>query len=158
MGYERWGQEPKLTGFYRAIEDEAAEFGAQIIILDTRRAIFRGNEIDYQQAAATITVLRRLAIKQQGVVILTDHPSNEGINSGSGMSGNRAWSNSVRSRLYLQPAGKKDGERVNERVLRTVKSNYAPRGKTEIRWEHGVFVKSETLFRDWSNLDEAWPR
>lgn len=147
--FEKWGSEPKTTDFYRAVENEAEEFGAQIIVLDTRRSIFQGNEIDYQQAAATITTLRRLAIKQQGVVILTDHPSNEGIASGSGMSGNRAWSNSVRSRLYLHAAGKKDDERPNERVLRTVKSNYAPRGKVELVWRAGVFERLDSTHSAW---------
>jgi RecA-family ATPase len=144
VGFDKWGSEPKTTAIYEAIEREVEDFGVQILILDTRRAIFRGNEIDYQQAAATITTLRRLAIKMQGAVILTDHPSNEGLASGSGISGNRAWSNSVRSRLYLHAAGKKEDEKPNERVLRTVKSNYAPRGKIDLKWENGVFVKVET--------------
>jgi RecA-family ATPase len=64
----------------------------------------------------------------------------------SGTSGSTAWSNSVRSRLYLDRLkAKAEGEddmdaEPDIRVLRVMKSNYAPLGNDiRLRWVEGCF-------------------
>src|SRR5262249_47355326 len=140
IAFPRFGGRPELSKLFHDIRSQALDHGAQIIVLDTRRDIFAGNEIDFAQARSTVGGLRRLAIEIGGAVILTDHPSNEGISSGSGIAGNRAWSNSVRCRLYLTRPGKGSDERPNERLLKTMKANHGPwGGKLALTWRDGVF-------------------
>jgi RecA-family ATPase len=60
-----------------------------------------------------------------------------GLNSGTGTSGSTAWSNSVRSRLYLQ-AVKDD---PHSRILEVKKANYGRTGEQiHLRWNDGVYV------------------
>jgi hypothetical protein len=49
----------------------------------------------------TLVQLRGLALETSSTALLLAHPSLSGMASGSGTSGSTAWSNSVRSRLYL---------------------------------------------------------
>src|ERR1019366_1480850 len=78
-------------------------------------------------------------------VLLLSHPSQAGLSSGSGMSGNTAWNNSVRSRLYFERrVNKFDGSEddADIRVLTTKKANRAASGgKIVVRWCDGGFVR-----------------
>ena len=63
--------------------------------------------------------------------------------SGSGTSGSTAWSNSVRSRLYLETLKGDDGREIDAdlRVLRVMKSNYGRAGlELRLRWLNGCFI------------------
>lgn len=143
MEFGRWGGDGRVTPLFNQLWELAHLHQAQIVILDTVADVFNGNEIDRNQPRTFIRELRKLALAIQGVVILTQHPSNEGMASGSGRSGSTGWHNSVRSRLYLtKPKAKGDeSEESNERHLRTMKNN-AGRfgGKVRIEWKNGVFV------------------
>ena len=97
VDFAKWDARPMMTELFSSSLGAAKKFGAQLIILDTASDIFGGNEIARDQVRAFITLLRRWAILADGCVILTAHVSNEGLSSGSGLSGSRAWSNSVRS-------------------------------------------------------------
>jgi RecA-family ATPase len=121
-----------------------------MLILDTTRKTFGGKEVAEKQVARFVQMLRRWAVKHQGCVIMTAHPSNEGVQSGSGLAGSRAWNNDVRSRMYLT-ADKSDGK-PNHRLLKTMKNNYAANGgKVEIVWERGVFRRvDQPLIKDWT--------
>ena len=72
-------------------------------------------------------------------MVLTAHPSLTGRNTGTGESGSTAWNNAVRSRLYLTEADEQaDGA---ERILKTMKSNYGPKGgELRLRWAKGVYM------------------
>ena len=62
------------------------------------------------------------------------------------MSGSTAWSNSVRSRLYLhRPDGVSiDGDDDDARILEVMKANYGPIGQRfELRWCDGRFIRTE---------------
>lgn len=110
------------------------ELGISYLVIDTATQTFAGNQNDEQQVVQFINLLRRLAVAIQGVVILTKHPSLTGRASGTGESGNTAWHNSVRSRLYVY-------DRNGFVELRGMKSNYGPKlDKIPLRWERGVFV------------------
>ncbi|MEK6591574.1 MAG: AAA family ATPase, partial [Pseudomonadota bacterium] len=158
MDFDRrtdWGRpEPLMSQLTHVVQ----EHGAQIVVLDTVADVFSGNEIVRNQVRRFITALRALAIKIQGVVILTAHPSNEGLNSGSGISGNRAWNNSVRSRLYLTKDGNKDEGDKYVRWLKTMKSNYSANGgKLKLEWRRGCFVPADApRARDFSEAAEGW--
>ena len=153
--YEKWDGQAQSTELFEQIRRDVVPTGegtgAQLVILDTASDVFGGNEIARDQVRSFISMLRRLAIAMQGVVILTAHVSNEGLASGSGLAGNRAWSNSVRSRLYLtegKPAKKGDEPHPNERVLRGMKNNYGERAKTvTLRWRQGVFELADQQTR-----------
>lgn len=143
MEFDRRTDHPRPTPLFGQLRHAVKEFGAQIVVLDTLADTFAGNEIIRNQVRRFCTALRRLAVEIQGVVIMTSHPSNAGLNSGSGISGSTAWNNSVRSRLYLTSVRNKDGEEdnTNERYLKTMKNNQGPYGgKMKLLWADGVFV------------------
>lgn len=140
------------TALWHNLVAEVKDFGAQIVVLDTARKTFGGNEISDAQVSAYCIMLRRLAIQIGGAVIFTLHPSNEGIASGSGIAGNRAWRNEVRSMMYLTDAGKQAEDKPDVRMLRVRKNNYGRAGgKIELKWRAGVFERVEAAApRNWS--------
>lgn len=118
----------------------------KLLIVDTLADTFGGNEIDRAQARSFIGMLRGLALELDMGVLLVAHPSLAGMASGSGSSGSTGWSNSVRSRLYLErPAVEKDEEPDEDaRILSVKKSNYSAAGLTiPLRWQDGVFVRDD---------------
>src|SRR4029450_5147868 len=80
-------------------------------------------------------MLKRLCRDNDCAVLLLAHPSLSGMSTGRGTSGNTAWNNSARSRLYFEAVKHKDDERNEEqesetlRTLTVKKSNYGPTGK-----------------------------
>lgn len=134
------------TPLFEQLCNAVRDHGAQIVILDTLSDVFSGNEIIRTQARRFISALRQLAMEQDGIVILTSHPSLTGINTGSGISGSTAWRNSVRSQVYLTKPKQEDDDRedVTERVLRVMKNNAAAAGgKISLEWRDGVFVRTD---------------
>lgn len=95
-----------------------------------------GNFNDKATANKTVGYLRRLAKRLDAAVLFLAHPSGKSIASGDGASGDRAWSNSVRARFYLQtPDKNKDTRR-----LELKKSNYSTSSATiDVRWVNGGF-------------------
>jgi hypothetical protein len=65
------------------------------------------------------------------------------MNSGTGTAGSTAWNNAVRARHYLtKPNEENTGP--NERILRTMKSNYGPPdGRLNLIWQDGVFIRPD---------------
>ncbi len=143
MDFDRRTDRPLPTPIFEQLRSAIADFGAQIIGLDTVADVFGGNEIVKNQVRRFITALRQMAMESQGVIILNSHPSLTGMNSGTGISGNVAWHNSVRSRLYLtKNTDNEEEEDNNERLLKTMKNNQGPfGGKLGIKWDRGVFVR-----------------
>lgn len=141
MDFDRYNDTPKATALLDQVRGAVARLGAQLIILDTVSDIFGGNEIVRNQVRRFVTELRKIAIEQQGCVIITAHPSNDGLKSGSGASGSTGWHNTVRSRVYLtKPKEVDDEDSTDERILRTMKNNYGKAGGAiRMRWERGVF-------------------
>lgn len=128
---------PKLVAAVQAIRPK-------LVVLDNLADIFQGNEIDKQQARAFVNLLRRLCITLDTTVIVLAHPSQAGMESGRGTSGNTAWSNSVRSRLYMErdvSAGADGKPDKNSRLLTVMKANYSATGtQVRVRWNDGRFV------------------
>jgi RecA-family ATPase len=114
-----------------------------LVILDTLADVFAGDEIRRTHARQFIGLLAGLAIDHDLAVVLIAHPSLSGLASGAGTSGSTAWSNSVRSRLYLETIKDEDGRELDAdlRVLRVKKSNYGPAGlELRLRWSAGCFL------------------
>lgn len=137
------GSTGRLTALYDAIHKAAHEFGAQLVIVDTAADTFGGNENNRGQVRQFINGLNRLALDIDGAVLLCAHPSVAGMKTGDGYGGNTAWSNTVRSRLYLERPATEEGAPDNPdiRVLSRKKANYARTGEDiSLIWQDGVFV------------------
>ena len=131
------------TPFFNQVLEQAQDFGARLVVLDSLHDIFAGNENSRPQARHFVNALRRIAIAIDGAVLITSHPSLTGRNTGSGEAGSTAWHNAVRSRLYLTGPSHQDGEDIDpsRRTLTTMKANYAAKGEIiECEWRNGVFV------------------
>ncbi|KYK44784.1 hypothetical protein A1D31_35770 [Bradyrhizobium liaoningense] len=134
---KRRSRELELTGMAQRITDLLTEFRPKLLILDTAADVFGGDEINRKQVRFFVSMLRRFAMDCDLAVLLLSHPSVQGMQSGSGLSGSTAWNNSVRSRLYFT-ADKTDEDL---RLLKNMKANYGKRGaETKLRWHEGAFI------------------
>jgi RecA-family ATPase len=125
------------TMLFEKLKAEVERLNPRLIVIDPAADVFGGDEIVRVQVRQFVQKLASLAFDSDCAVVLLSHPSLTGLNSGSGTSGSTAWSNSVRSRLYLE-AVKGDPDR---RLLRVMKANYARTGdEIAIRWDDGVYV------------------
>jgi RecA-family ATPase len=125
------------TALFAKLKSKVEQFKPRLIVIDPAADVFGGDEINRVQVRQFVQKLASLALDHDCAVVLLSHPSLTGLNSGTGTSGSTAWSNSVRSRLYLQTV-KDDPDR---RVLKVVKANYGRTGEEiAIRWDDGVYV------------------
>lgn len=126
------------TDFLKRVQLRCLRDRITYLVIDTATQTFRGNQNDETQVMDYITELRRLALRIQGVVIVTKHPSMSGRALGTGESGNVSWRNSVRSMFYLHR------DKAGQLVFEGRKSNYGPQNqKTAIKWREGVYVLDE---------------
>lgn len=143
-----------VTSLFKRLELTLANLKPQIVVLDNLADVFGGNEISRSQAKQFIGMLRGLAIRFDCCILLLGHPSLTGLNSGSGTSGTTAWSNSVRSRLYLYKPTENADEKV--RVLEMMKSNYGPRGDPiNLKWNMGRYICTDEPERAGSDIGKA---
>ncbi|CAG7667811.1 unnamed protein product [Allacma fusca] len=136
----------QLTEFFNILLADIAAYGPDLIILDTAADLFGGNENNRPQVRQFIqTACGSLARETRGAVLLCAHPSEGGIQKGTGSGGSTAWNNTVRSRWYLKrPEGSQFTK--NHRVLARVKSNYSTTGNEQyLEWSNGAFVHLNQL-------------
>ena len=126
MKFDGWDKPGEATEFYQVVHNAAQDFGAQVVLIDALHDAFGGNENARPQARQFINLLRSLARDIDGAVLLTSHPSLSGRNSGTGEAGSTAWSNTVRSRLYMSWPKSEEGnpEDQNARILSRRKANW----------------------------------
>jgi RecA-family ATPase len=113
------------------------------IIIDNVADVFGANEIERTHVRQFIGLMRQLAIIGNGYVIMSSHPSLEGLKSKTGLSGSTQWHNAVRARAWLHGGEAKDGEPLDPdlRVLEFLKSNYSRLAETiTLRWQTGLYV------------------
>lgn len=135
------------TSVFRGLISLTERIKPRLIVLDAIADVFGGEENARAQARQFVGLLRGLAIDHGLAVVLIAHPSMTGISSKSGTSGSTAWSNSVRSRLFLERLKDVDGEEpdTNLRRLSIKKANYGPTGRElRIRWQNGAFILDGT--------------
>ena len=126
------------TPLFEQLRRDALQLRPKLIVLDTVADVFGGKENDRAQTRQFITLLRGLAIDADAAVVMAAHPSLTGIATDTGLSGNTAWHNSVRARMYFKPA---PGEDTALRVLEVKKNNYGPVSEAMVlRWHNGVYV------------------
>ena len=127
---------------FNELEQRAADESPKLIVIDTLADVYPANENDRAKVRQFVGILRGLALRRKCAVVMLAHPSLTGISSGTGNSGNTAWNNSARSRLYLNRITDGGFEAdPDRRVLTTMKANYGPKGgETNIKWQDGVFV------------------
>jgi RecA-family ATPase len=170
---ERKGGLVTATAVFRGLVAHVVQFKPRLVILDALADVFGGEENARAQARQFVGLLRGLAIEHDLAVALIAHPSLTGMASGSGTSGSTAWSNSARSRLYLERIKGDDVREIDPdlRVLRVMKANYGPAGlELRLRWSSGCFVldgpaggfdklaaeaKAERIFLDLLRMFEA---
>lgn len=133
------------TALMQKIKAYAARFMPRVIMLDTSADLFGGDEVKRVQVRQFVGMLREIAIKLDCAVVLLSHPSQTGMQLGTGSSGSTAWNNSVRSRLYLTKPDAKDCADPDVRLLKTMKANYGKTGSEwHLRWKAGAFVKDRS--------------
>jgi RecA-family ATPase len=148
------------TQLYYQLLEAARDIKPKHIGIDTLADVFGGNEIDRVQVRQFVTMLRKLAIAANGSVVLLAHPSQSGINSGSGLSGSTAWHNSVRGRFYMVG----DGDDEDVRTITFMKNQYGRKdNRVKVRYRNGVFIpdngQSEVQrAAQTSKIDEAFLR
>ena len=146
VAFERFEAPAEPTEFFQQVHNLMQDFGAQLLVLDSLHDLFPGNENNRVHARQFVNLLRRYALDSDGAVLLTAHPSLQGLSSGTGTSGSTAWSNTVRSRLYLSRPKDDDDQATedDQRILSRKKANYAGIGdKLDITWNDGVLVAEE---------------
>jgi RecA-family ATPase len=140
------------TDLYWAIDAAIGSTNAALVIIDNLADVFGGSENERAHARQFIGLLRGMTIRHDTTILLLAHPSLTGLSSGSGTSGSTAWSNSVRSRLYLERIKDETGREADAdtRVLKIMKANYTGTG-SEIRlvWRDGLFVPDAAQPADW---------
>ena len=125
------------TTQFEKLKKVVEEHKPRLVVIDPAADVFAGDEIKRVQVRQFVQKLAKLALDADCAVMLLSHPSLSGMMTGRGTSGSTAWSNSVRSRLYLQA----DDDDPNRRVLKVMKANYGAVGEEiGLRWQDGAFV------------------
>jgi AAA domain/Bifunctional DNA primase/polymerase, N-terminal len=130
---------PHLTPLFADLCKTLDAFPPMLVVLDTLADIFGGNEVMRVHARSFVQGVGGQIARRWGCgVVIAAHPSAAGLATGSGTSGNTAWSNTFRSRLYVtRPEGEDDGDK---RLISRMKANYAPKGgEIAFRWDRGAF-------------------
>jgi RecA-family ATPase len=127
------------TTIFASLETSAKAIRPALVIVDSNAATLGGNYVDRVHARTFVSLFRELAQTVGCAVLLLDHPSAAGLNSGTGRAGNMDWQNAVRAFLYLRVTEIEQGRKGRE--LEIMKSNYGPTGeKTALQWEAGLYV------------------
>ena len=133
----------KPTALYKQLLEAAGDIKPKMIAIASSADVFAGNEIDRSQVRQFISLLTRIAIVANGTVSLIAHPSLTGINTGTGLSGNTAWHNSVRARDYMTSIKPENGEQPDTDLRQIIfkKNQYGPVAETIVlRYQGGLFL------------------
>ncbi|WP_231291063.1 MULTISPECIES: AAA family ATPase [unclassified Thioalkalivibrio] len=136
------------TPAFKALDREAVEHRAGLVIIDNASDTFDANEVERARVRAFIRALAGMARRTDGAVLLLAHvdkstakASGSRQSSPEGYSGSTAWHNSARSRLFLTASG--DGL-----TLEHQKANLATKAAPlNLVWEGGLLVP---------RLDSEW--
>jgi RecA-family ATPase len=138
----------RLTAFYAQLKATVAALKPHLLILDTAADLFAGDFMSTPHVRQFLKIaLNGLCVRHGCAVLLLAHPSAAAISSGEGGGFSTAWSNSVRSRLYLSRPKPPDGDAddpadiQDRRVLEVKKANYAAGDvKLPLLYQSGSFV------------------
>jgi RecA-family ATPase len=133
----------EVTSLYDQLYEAAGDISPKNISIDTLSRAFAGNEIDRVQVYGFAQHMQALAMVAGGSVTVLSHPSLQGINSGSGISGSTAWHGAFRFRQYLTSVKADPGEQPEDdlRELQFKKNQYGPKAETVVvRYQGGLFL------------------
>lgn len=126
-----------MSAQFAKLSKIVADKKPKLVAIDPAADVYAGDEIKRVQVRQFVQKLAKLALDNECAVLLLSHPSLSGMVTGRGTSGSTAWSNSVRSRLYLQS----DADDPDRRLLKVMKANYGAVGEEiALRWNDGAFV------------------
>ena len=134
------------TPTYAAVRQLCKDKQTRLLIVDTAADTFAGLEIDRLQVTRYVRHLERIAADMDGAVIVLSHPSVAGLRDRTGISGNTAWRNAVRSVVYLSRPEDEEARDIGPaaddvRYLERLKGNYSPKGgRITLRYEAGAFT------------------
>lgn len=100
----------EVTDLYKRLYEAAGDIKPKNISIDTLSRAFAGNEIDRVQVYGFANHMQALAMVACGAVTILAHPSVQGTNTGTGLSGSTAWHGAFRFRQYIHSFKAKDGE------------------------------------------------
>ena len=128
--WQEW--EDRTTSLYRQIYEAAGDIKPKNISIDTLSRAFAGSEIDRPQVYGFANHMQALAKAADGSVTVLSHPSLQGIQSGSGISGSTAWHGAFRFRQYLTSVKAEAGDQPNSdlRQLEFKKNQYGRLSET----------------------------
>jgi len=134
---------PHLTPLFADLCRMLDAFPPTLVVLDTLADIFGGNEIARVHARLFVQgVGGQIARRWNCGVVIAGHPSAAGLATGAGTSGNTAWNNTFRSRLYVTRP--EDDPTGDTRLISRMKANYAPKGgEITFRWQEGAFLAED---------------
>jgi RecA-family ATPase len=139
------GQPLQATARWEELQGIVSRERPSLIVLDSLADFYGGNENERAQVRQFVRILRGLATPHDTAIILLAHPSLTGLSTGSGLSGNTAWNNSVRSRLSFAAVVDEEGKTSPDlRTLTVKKANYAQAGaEMRLHWAGGAFVNDD---------------
>lgn len=126
------------------LREQAADLGAEVVILDNVAQLYGGNENDRHAVTAFLNALAG-ALPGRALLLLA-HPARS---ANSEFSGSSAWENTARTRLYLGatlPGEKPDPDaepQDNVRYLARRKSNYSQRDWRRMTYSDGVLIPDQ---------------
>lgn len=136
MEFDPRSHEGRTTRLWQQLTYYCETNEVSIVVLDTARQVFDGNEIVARQVTEFANVCNRLAEQLNAAVIVTHHPPKSGE---SEYAGSGAWPSTFRTHIHLSRPpnyNRETGEGAGEVILRTVGSNYgAPEADIPLRWD-----------------------
>jgi hypothetical protein len=142
--FGRFSDKPLFTPLWHQLWEFVIDEGYNVVGLDPTGVIFAGNENSRVQVTAFMRELVKIAVRINGGIILSAHPSKGALNSYSGVA---AWLGSARFGMNLgRPADydPETGEPHLARVLRGLGSNYSGGLRPErLEWRDGVFMPAD---------------
>jgi RecA-family ATPase len=130
------------TPLYHNLLGHAKTEKPKQIFIASSANVFAGNELSRTEVGQFVNLLTAFGIAADGSTFLASHPSLQGINSGTGISGSTQWHNAVRARAYLASPNAKEGEQPdkNLREIRFMKNQYGRcDDKLVLYWDKGIF-------------------
>ena len=132
------------TPTYSNLVDYCRSTVCGFVIVDTVADTFGGLEIDRQQVTRYVRLIEACARATGGAAVLLAHPSVSGMKEGTGISGNTAWRNAVRSVIYMRRPTVEEafGTKARDvRVFERLKGNFAPSNSLlNLRYFEGHFL------------------
>jgi RecA-family ATPase len=140
----------EATDLLRDLYHEAYALQPKLIAIDGLSDIYIGNERERGQVRQFMGLFRRLGIDSDSAVVISAHPSLEGIRSGSGISGSTQWFNSIRAQMYLKSPDEDDEDDDSQdnsdlRELQFLKNQYGRKGHSiRLQWKNGLYLPVES--------------